>query len=216
MKSFQNHTDGTSLHVLDTDDTLADHIGSPGDLAVVVTASAVTFYAAKGPRVPGKGFGVWGAGISSGAVASVAGKTGVVTLVPGDVGLGNVDNTSNATERAAVRSLSNAEVVPRVSVTNAPGATPAVNVDLVDLVVYTGMTAAITSLTSGLTGTPVDGQVIRWRFTDNGTARAITWGASFTSSTYSTLPGTTVIGATTRVVTEYDAVLAKHVCAGVT
>ena len=33
--------------------------------------------------------------ISSGAVASVAGKTGVVTLVKGDVGLGNVDNTSD-------------------------------------------------------------------------------------------------------------------------
>ena len=32
---------------------------------------------------------------SSGAVTSVAGKTGVVTLVKGDVGLGNVDNTSD-------------------------------------------------------------------------------------------------------------------------
>ena len=29
-------------------------------------------------------------------VDSVAGKTGVVTLVKGDVGLGNVDNTSDA------------------------------------------------------------------------------------------------------------------------
>jgi hypothetical protein len=34
--------------------------------------------------------------ITSGAVDSVAGKTGVVTLVKGDVGLGNVDNTSDA------------------------------------------------------------------------------------------------------------------------
>lgn len=33
--------------------------------------------------------------ITSGAVDSVAGKTGVVTLVKGDVGLGNVDNTSD-------------------------------------------------------------------------------------------------------------------------
>lgn len=31
-----------------------------------------------------------------GAVASVAGKTGIVTLVKGDVGLGNVDNTADA------------------------------------------------------------------------------------------------------------------------
>lgn len=34
--------------------------------------------------------------ITSGAVDSVAGKTGVVTLVKGDVGLSNVDNTSDA------------------------------------------------------------------------------------------------------------------------
>lgn len=34
--------------------------------------------------------------ITSGAVDSVAGKTGVVTLVKGDVGLGNVDNTADA------------------------------------------------------------------------------------------------------------------------
>ena len=34
--------------------------------------------------------------ITSGAVDSVAGKTGVVTLVKGDVGLGSVDNTSDA------------------------------------------------------------------------------------------------------------------------
>lgn len=35
-------------------------------------------------------------GGSGGAVTSVAGKTGAVTLVKGDVGLGNVDNTSDA------------------------------------------------------------------------------------------------------------------------
>lgn len=34
-----------------------------------------------------------------GAVVSVAGKTGVVTLAKGDVGLGNVDNTSDATKK---------------------------------------------------------------------------------------------------------------------
>ena len=34
-----------------------------------------------------------------GAVQSVAGKTGVVTLAKGDVGLGNVDNTSDATKK---------------------------------------------------------------------------------------------------------------------
>lgn len=36
---------------------------------------------------------------ATGAVVSVAGKTGVVTLVKSDVGLGNVDNTSDATKK---------------------------------------------------------------------------------------------------------------------
>lgn len=41
------------------------------------------------------------------AVSSVAGKVGVVTLVKGDVGLSNVDNTSVATQNAAVATLTN-------------------------------------------------------------------------------------------------------------
>jgi phage-related tail fiber protein len=39
--------------------------------------------------------------ITSGAVDSVAGKTGVVTLVKADVGLGNVDNTADANKSVA-------------------------------------------------------------------------------------------------------------------
>jgi hypothetical protein len=39
-------------------------------------------------------------------VQSVAGRSGTVTLTSSDVGLGNVDNTSNATERAATATLS--------------------------------------------------------------------------------------------------------------
>jgi len=45
--------------------------------------------------------------ITSGAVDSVAGKTGVVSLVKGDVGLGLVDNTSDATQNAATATLTN-------------------------------------------------------------------------------------------------------------
>jgi hypothetical protein len=41
------------------------------------------------------------------AVTSVNGATGVVVLGKTDVGLGNVDNTSNATERAAAATLTN-------------------------------------------------------------------------------------------------------------
>lgn len=42
-----------------------------------------------------RGDGTW-ASLPADAVTSVAGKTGIVTLVKGDVGLGSVDNTSDA------------------------------------------------------------------------------------------------------------------------
>jgi hypothetical protein len=47
-------------------------------------------------------------------------------------------------------------------------------------------------MSSSLTGTPVNGQHLTIRFLDNGTARGITWGASYASRGAS-LPTTTVI-----------------------
>jgi WD40 repeat protein len=79
----------------------------------------------------------------------------------------------------------------RVLATSGPGATPTVNTDSYDVVHLTALAAAITSMTTNLSGTPVDGDTLRISFTDNGTVRAIAWGASFESSTV-TLPTTTV------------------------
>lgn len=47
-------------------------------------------------------------------VQSVAGKTGNVTLAKGDVGLGNVDNTSDATKNAAVATLTSKTLIDPV------------------------------------------------------------------------------------------------------
>ena len=77
-------------------------------------------------------------------------------------------------------------------------ATPATNTDNGDIVQITGLTLAITSMSSGLTGTPVAGDMIMFQITDNATARAITWWASFASTTV-TLPTTTVISTMLRV-----------------
>jgi len=44
-------------------------------------------------------------------ITSVAGKTGVVSLVKGDVGLGNVDNTSDGTKNSAASTLTNKSLV---------------------------------------------------------------------------------------------------------
>lgn len=189
MKSFQNHTDGTSFHVLDGDDTLTDAIGSPGDQAVIITASGVTFYPAKGVRVPGKGFGVWGAGVAAGA--------------------------DFVTERAAAVTLTNKRITKRVLATAGPGGTPTINTDSYDVVNLTALAANITSMTTNLTGTPVAGDSLRIAFTDNGTARTITWGASFESSTYASLPGTTVISTRMDVAFVWNTATSKWRCVGV-
>jgi hypothetical protein len=54
--------------------------------------------------------------ITSGEVSSVAGRSGVVTLVKGDVGLGNVDNTTDASKYVASASqLTTARTINGVS-----------------------------------------------------------------------------------------------------
>lgn len=56
---------------------------------------------------------------ASNAVTSVAGKTGAVTLVKGDVGLGNVDNTADASKKVA--SAATAAVAESVTWNNVSG-----------------------------------------------------------------------------------------------
>jgi hypothetical protein len=105
--------------------------------------------------------------------------------------LNNVDNTSNATERAATATLTNKRITPRVTTITSSG-TPTVNTDNCDIVNITALAAAITSMTTNLTGTPSIGDVLVFQIKDDGTARAITWGASFTAKGVA-LPTTTVI-----------------------
>jgi hypothetical protein len=135
-------------------------------------------------------------------------------IVKGDVGLGNVDNTSNATERAAVRTLSNARITPRVT-TVTSSATPTFNTDTTDLLTIVALATAITSLTSSMTGTPANGDKLLVRVKDDGTARAIAHGASFVSSGIATMLTTTVISKTHQELFVYDSVLAKWVCMAV-
>lgn len=93
-------------------------------------------------------------------------------------------------------------------------ATPAINSDNMDIAQITALAQAITSMTSSLTGTPVAGDLLEIQFTDNGTARAITWGASF-ASTLATLPVTTVISTRLRVLLEWNATTSKWDCVAV-
>jgi hypothetical protein len=90
--------------------------------------------------------------------------------------------------------LTNKRVTPRVG-TVASHATPTINTDNVDVFTITALAEAITSMTTNLSGTPTTAQKLIIRIKDDGTARAIAWGASF-ASRGGTLPTTTVLGKT--------------------
>lgn len=90
-------------------------------------------------------------------------------------------------------------------------ATPTINTDLYDAVSITALGTAITSMTSGLSGAPTNFEKLIIRIKDDGTARAITWGASFEAKGVA-LPTTTVISKVLTVGLLYDTVTSKWGC----
>lgn len=104
-------------------------------------------------------------------------------------------------------------VHPRV-LTITSSATPAIDTGAYDCVSITALAAAITSMTSGLTGTPVNFQKLIIRIKDDGTARAITWGTSY-EAVGAALPTTTVISKRLVVGLIYDSVTSKWGCVAV-
>jgi hypothetical protein len=138
-------------------------------------------------------------------IISSISNTGTVTLPTA---------TDTLVARATTDTLTNKRVTKRVLALSAGSATPAINTDSYDVVNITAQSAAITSFTTNLTGTPVDGDTLRISITDNGTARALTWGASFESSTV-TLPTTTVISARLDVGFFWNTATSKFRCVAV-
>lgn len=127
-------------------------------------------------------------------------------------------NADTATKLATARAINGVDfdgtaaitIVPRVT-TITSSATPTINTDNCDAVTITALAADITSMTSGLSGTPVNFQKLIIRIKDDGTARAITWGAKFESKGVS-LPTTTVISKVLTVGFIYDTVTSKWGC----
>ena len=112
--------------------------------------------------------------------------------------------------RATTDTLTNKRITKRVtSITSS--ATPTINTDNCDVVDITALAEAITSMTTGLSGTPTNFQTLIIRFKDNGTARAITWGASF-ASRGATLPTTTTAGKYTHVGLMYNTTTSTWDC----
>ena len=149
--------------------------------------------------------------LASGAVVNYANSNVVITHSSGilTMGTGELRVTTPGTNSASVPTLGSTStltakrITRRLTTTNAPGATPTTNTDNVDIMNFTGLGTAITSMTTNLSGTPVDGDLVEFRFTDDGSARGITWGASFSATTVA-LPTTTVISTMLRVLFEWN------------
>jgi hypothetical protein len=120
------------------------------------------------------------------------------------------DATTTLVGQDTTDTLTNKRVSARITSISS-SATPTVNTDNCDCVTITALAAAITSMTTNLTGTPSNFDQLEFRILDNGTARAITWGASFASGT-GTLPTTTTVNKALCVYLEYDSVQAKWMC----
>jgi hypothetical protein len=159
------------------------------------------------------------------AVASVFGRTGAVVAASNDYTAAQVTNAmSTATYDAAAiaqqvlgttatQTVTNKRITKRTGTTTS-SATPTINTDNVDFYSITAQAAAITSMTTNLSGTPTEAQTLWLAITDNGTARAITWGTSFEASTVA-LPTTTVISTRLDIGFVWNTVTSKWRCVAV-
>ena len=136
--------------------------------------------------------------ITSGAVDSVAGKTGIVTLDKNDVGLSNVDNTADSAKNVATAAaLTTARTIGGVSFDgtsniNLPGVNIAGNQDTsgnaatATNVAYSGLTGTVPTWNQNTTGNAATATALQ-------TARSI-GGVSFDGTANIDLPGVNTAG----------------------
>lgn len=162
-----------------------------------------------------------GTGANNGAnVITVSGNlttTGSfnTTLATGFTGTITMPNaTSTLATLALTETFTNKRITKRTGTTSS-SATPTINTDNVDFYSITALSAAITSFTTNLSGTPTEAQTLWIAITDNGTARAIAWGASFEASGTVALPTTTVLGVRLDVGFVWNTVTSKWRCVAV-
>jgi hypothetical protein len=113
--------------------------------------------------------------------------------------------TSTGLVVAATAAITSARINPRVSTSSSTGSiTPDIQAN--DQYNVTALATALTI--NAPTGTPVDGNKLTFRLLDNGTARALTWNATYTAIG-TVLPATTTANKTTYVGCSYNAFNAR-------
>lgn len=123
--------------------------------------------------------------------ANYSAMKALLSLTKSDVGLGNVDNTSDSTKNSAAVTLTNKRITQRIGTITS--GTPAPSADSHDQYNVTALATAPT--VSAPTGTPTDGQKLIIRIKDNGTARALAWNAIYRAVGVP-LPTTTILSKT--------------------
>ena len=157
--------------------------------------------------------------VTLGATQTLTNKTlttpKIASLYQDSIGGSNLLTMPAATDtlvgKATTDTLTNKWFQPRGNSTTS-SATPSINTDTTDEFDITALATNITSMTTNLTGTPVNGQRLLIRFKDNGTARTITWGTSYVSTGAAALIATTVLSKTHYVGLIYDSTAAKWAC----
>jgi hypothetical protein len=128
---------------------------------------------------------------------------------------GSGPNSATTPTLAGVGTFTNKRITSRVLSLSAASATPAINTDLYDVVHITAQgSTAITSFTTNLTGTPVDGDTLRISVTGSG-AVGLTFGTSFEASGNVALPTTTVAAARLDMGFDWNSETSKWRCVGV-
>jgi hypothetical protein len=137
--------------------------------------------------------------LNQNTTGTAANVTGIVAVANGGTGAITLAAASIATY-AGTETLTNKRINPRVSTTTST-ATLTPDISAFDQYNLTAQAASLTI--AAPTGTPVDGNKLIFRLLDNGTARSLTWNATYTIIGV-TLPTTTVINKTTYVGCVYN------------
>jgi len=147
------------------------------------TATILTSNAAVTPAQGGTGVAN-----NASSTITISGAFGTTLTVSGTTAV-TLPTSGTLSTLAGTETLTNKWVQSRVLASTANSATPTLNTDNYDMMVITGQIVAITSFTTNLTGTPVNGQKLIISITGTG-AIGLTWGAKFEPSTVP-LPTTT-------------------------